>query len=132
MTHSQPLTLDQVDIHFSAWRKKRKKRTRIPEQLWNEATSLYPVYPIANIVKRLRLCRTDFTQKLPQSANQITPEEQNDFVQVDFAKDSIDMQPAYENKLIVELEKGDGSRLRIQQSIGEQTLRSIINCYLRG
>ena len=129
---SQALTLAKVNAHFCKWRKTRIKRTRIPEQLWNEATSLYPGYPIASIVKTLRLSRSDFTQKLEQSANQSKTEDQNDFVRIEFERERIDMQPEHDNTVIVELEKGDGSRLRIHQSMGDQALRSIINCYLRG
>lgn len=39
-------TIEQVKLHFETW---RKTRTKIPELLWNEAITLYPSYPMAEI-----------------------------------------------------------------------------------
>jgi len=115
----QALTIEQVTSHFAEWRNTRTKRTRIPEPLWTEAASLFPTYPTAIIVKALRLCRSDFEKRL----------EQHKEVSTEFVRVSVD-QPTIASFTTIELEKGDGSRLRIQQ-VSDGALLSVIDHYLR-
>jgi len=117
------LTIEQVTSHFQKWRNTRARRTRIPEPLWTEATSLHPSYPIANIVKALRLCRSDFEKRLEHSGEVTTTE----FVSISLDQTAITSSVG----ATVELERGDGSRLRIQQ-VNDNALLSVIDHYLRG
>jgi len=48
-------SLEQVRQRFESWRKRRKKRTRIPQNLWQAAVSLSEEYSICHLSKVLRV-----------------------------------------------------------------------------
>lgn len=61
---SSPLSLEKVCEHFAHWRQTRPhSRSRIPEQLWQEAISLSPYYSGKVICESLSLNMTSFYQK---------------------------------------------------------------------
>ena len=50
------LSLDDVKTHFEHWRTTRTKlRERIPQHLWDEVKTIFDRYPLAEIIKSLRI-----------------------------------------------------------------------------
>ncbi len=52
------LSLEQVRQRFEAWRQQRKKRTRIPQDLWQAAVALSEKYSLCHLSKALRVNHT--------------------------------------------------------------------------
>jgi hypothetical protein len=48
-------SLEQVQQRFESWRQRRKKRTRIPQNLWKAAVALSEEYSIFHLSKALRV-----------------------------------------------------------------------------
>ena len=122
---------NEVISHFEAWRTTRVGKSKIPAHLWQEAIDLYPSYSISEIIKPLRLGYTDFKKKLSQLKQNPMPV---DFIKIEQKTVSTDIsvtpqsQDRYQTTTI-ELEKGDGSRIKIQRQLNDQALLSIINGY---
>ena len=57
------LTFEEVREQFEQWRRTRKKRGLIPEQLWEAAVSLTKEYTIHEITKTLRLNYQKFKER---------------------------------------------------------------------
>ena len=57
-------TLEQVRQRFESWRQRRKKRTRIPQNLWQAAVvTLSEEYSICHLSKALRINYTALKKK---------------------------------------------------------------------
>lgn len=132
MESSNSLTLSEVISHFEAWRSTRIGKSRIPAHLWQEAIDLYPTYTVSEITRPLRLGHSDFKKKISQPHQKLAP---TDFIRIDQTADTTEVQGSHQpnkadQRATIELEKGDGSRLRIQRELNDQELLVIINGYL--
>lgn len=132
MESSNSLTLSEVISHFEAWRSTRIGKSRLPAYLWQEAIDLYPTYTVSEITKPLRLGHSDFKKKISQPHQKLAP---TDFIRIDQTTGKTEVQASYQpnkadHRATIELEKGDGSRLRIQRELNDQELLFIINGYL--
>lgn len=132
MESSNSLTLSEVITHFEAWRSTRIGKSRIPAHLWQEAINLYPTYTVSEITKPLRLGHSDFKKKISQLDQKLAP---TDFIRIDQTAAKTEIQKSYQpsksdQRATIELEKSDGSRLRIQRELNDQALLFIINGYL--
>jgi len=56
--------LEAVQAQFSHWRKNRKKRSRIPESLWDAAASLADGFSINELSKALRLNHSSLKDRI--------------------------------------------------------------------
>ena len=56
--------LKQVQEQFEHWRRTRRKRSAIPDTLWEAAVSLFPNYSLYRISKVLRLNYTDLKHRV--------------------------------------------------------------------
>ena len=77
MTQQQPKqkpTLEEVREQFKHWRRKRKKGTKIPTQLWSAAVKLSDRYSIPEISKGLVLNSTDLRKRIEHSRSDSLPE----------------------------------------------------------
>jgi hypothetical protein len=66
-THDLTITtpsLEQVRQRFESWRQRRKKRTRIPPNLWQAAIALSEEYSICHLSKVLRVNYTTLKEKV--------------------------------------------------------------------
>jgi len=66
-THDLSITnpsLEQVRQRFESWRQRRKKRTRIPRNLWQAGVSLSEEYSICHLSKVLRVNYTTLKEKV--------------------------------------------------------------------
>lgn len=123
--------LSEVISHFEAWRTTRVGKSRIPAHLWQEAIDLYPTYTISEITKQLRLGHSDFKRKISQTHQDLAPA---DFIRIDQTPTTLGLPTSHQavnedQTTTIELEKGDGSRIRIQRELNDQALLSLINGY---
>ena len=131
MESSNSLTLSEVISHFEAWRSTRIGKSRIPAHLWQEAIDLYPTYTVSEITKPLRLGHSDFKKKILHPQQKLAP---TDLIRIDQTTDKSEVQVSHQpnradQRATIELEKSDGSRLRIQRELNDQALLFIINGY---
>ena len=131
MESSNSLTLSEVIAHFEAWRSTRIGKSRIPAHLWQEALDLYPSYKVSEITKPLRLGLSDFKKKISQPHQALSS---TDFIRINQTPDKTELHVSHrpvinDQKTTIELEKGDGSRIRIQRELNDQALMSIIYGY---
>lgn len=69
----QSLTLELVEAAFCAWRAQRSSRAElIPNNLWSMALGLYPQYKRSIICHRLRLCGSQFKNRLEGEVKALT------------------------------------------------------------
>jgi hypothetical protein len=73
MTHSsvptRSITLQEVQIHFEAWRKRPDRETRIPEELWEAAARLCPEHSVHLVFRTLRLNYHDLKERLKHTGD---------------------------------------------------------------
>ena len=110
------LTLEVVAEHFERWRSNKNKGERIPESLWVEAIELVSDYPFSRVCRALHLCATDL--KRHQAALSADKEltvsgSERSFVEIDPAVVDQAMRSGG-TPVLIELERPDGLRLRIQ------------------
>ena len=118
------LTLEVVTEHFERWRRNKKKGERIPEPLWVEAIELVSDYPFSRVCRALHLCATDLKrhQAALSAGKELTVSgSERSFVEIDPAVVDQAMRPGG-MPVLMELERPDGLRLRIQSTHGANML----------
>lgn len=65
-------SLEQVQQRFESWRQRRKKRTRIPQNLWKAAAALSQEYSIFHLSKALRVNYTALKKQVVKFNTQQT------------------------------------------------------------
>ncbi len=111
MKHAPALprpTLAEVQLRFADWRKNKKHRKRIPEDLWAAAVMLSPEHSIHKISRTLRLGYTDFKKRVEshQSAYSSSTDPSQHFI-------PIDMPPMHSAECIIEMEHRNGNKMRM-------------------
>ena len=119
---SKKLTLETVSKHFKEWRNKKKQGERIPQQLWSESIALLSDHSVNRIARTLRLCPNDIKKHrdaLTVQGNITTPgSPAMTFIEIDQPLvGTVAAQTA-----LMELERPDGLRLRIQPANGADML----------
>jgi hypothetical protein len=102
-------TLEQVRQRFEFWRQRRKKRTRIPQNLWKAAIALSEEYSICHLSKTLRVNYTTLKRKV-ENAN-ATEEGPSHTLPTPFIELSAPSAPLIEST--IEMIKNDGSVMRM-------------------
>ena len=119
---SRKLTLETVSKHFREWRRKKKKGERIPQQLWSESIALLSDYSLTQIARTLRLCPNDIKKHrdaLTAQGSTTTPGSPTmTFIEIDQPL----VRVAAAQTALMELERPDGLRLRIQPATGADVL----------
>ncbi len=112
------LTLEAVAEHFEQWRSNKKKGERIPEFLWAEAIGLISDYPLSRVCRVLHLCAKDLKRhQAALSADKALADcgAERSFVEID--RGIVDQAlSASAAAVLMEMERPDGLRLRIQPS----------------
>ncbi len=114
------LTREEVAEHFEQWRSTKKKGEWIPERLWREAIGLLSDYSISEVGRTLRLSGTDLKRRqaeLTQDKHSGRCDAEMAFVEIDHRLVDRSVRPS-PGALLVELERPDGVRLRIQGTKG--------------
>ena len=101
-----PPTLEEVRQRFDHWREHRKRRTPIPESLWEGAVHLCASHSVYAVSRSLRLDYTALKRRLcsphpDSSASSLRP---SDFITLDVSHRG--------GECIVEMEKA-GARMRM-------------------
>ncbi len=111
---SKTLTLETVAKHFQEWRGKKKKGERIPNRLWLESIALLGDYSLNRVARTLHLCAADIKKRqeaLSSESSLTTPgSSEMTFVEIDHTL----VDAATRRNAVLELERPDGLRLRIQ------------------
>jgi len=105
-----PLSLEQVRQRFESWRRRRKKRTRIPQTLWQAAVSLSEEYSINHLSKTLSVNYTALKKKVINAKT--AKKETSGVSSSPFMELPVPAVPLTEST--IEMTKSDGSVMRIQ------------------
>ena len=101
-------TMSAVQARFADWRKNKKNRRRIPEDLWEAAVLLNNEYTLNQISRALKLSYSDLKKRI-KSHHQLlacksTPSQ--DFI-------SLDMPQMHSAECIIEMEHNNGNKMRM-------------------
>jgi len=117
--------LETVQAQFSDWRKNRKKRSPIPESLWDAATSLVDGFSINELSKALRLNHRSLKDRI-ETIQDKQPEEpcQPTFIELPALNLPVDS-----TEVSLELEKA-GARMKVHVK-GHIDVASLIQTFWR-
>jgi len=96
--------LEQVRLRFETWRRRREKRTRIPDSLWAAAVDLSGSYSVGRLSKTLRVNHAALKRRIRQRK----PEMPATFVELPFFPANMASQ------CTVEICRSDGAVLRMR------------------
>ena len=118
-------SLEQVQQRFESWRQRRKKRTRIPQNLWKAAVTLSEEYSICHLSKALRVNHSALKKQVVKfNTPEPSPSDVSPFVEL----------PAPAAPLIestIEMIKSDGSVMRMHvKGIGSLDLVELGRAFL--
>ena len=130
------LTLETVAEHFEQWRSSKKKRERIPEQLWQEAIDLLNRYGISQVTRTLRLSGSDLNKRRGMTARARrakltkTKDTRRDTAFVEIDPQAV-AQSSERNATTswLELQRPDGLRLRIHPGERRELL-TLVDCFM--
>ena len=127
---SKTLTLETVAKHFQDWRSKKNKGERIPDRLWLESIELLCDHSLNRVARTLHLCTSDIKKRqhaLSAQSGLTTPGSTGvTFVEID----PTGVDAAAAPTALMELERPDGVRLRIQPQTPADTL-ALLERFLR-
>ena len=114
--------LQTVSAIFAQWRSTRTPRSRIPEQLWQAAVDLAPLYSIHHIARALRLNYTELKHRIRKQPSQ---EQRTEFIEIDM-RQLLPKAPC-----VLELRSPSGFELKIHSFDRIQSqLAPLISCLL--
>lgn len=104
-------TLTDIQFKFAAWRKTKKHRSRIPEELWTAAVKLSRNHSICSISRALSLSYTNLKTRVKDSQEiqdkcKTTPS--LEFIPIDIVSSLTDSV-----ECIVEMEHRNGNKMRM-------------------
>ena len=109
-SRQQITSVERVRQRLERWRRTRKKRSRIPEQLWRESVEVARSYGVNQTARALRLDYYGLKQRLDAGldGSPVEKEGMGSFVELVAAS------PAEVPECLVELESASGTKMRIQ------------------
>jgi transposase-like protein len=118
--------LTQLTHHFAQWRQSRRTpRGRIPQGLWAQAVALTATLSVTRVAHRLGL--TSHALKRRRERLQGTPAPTSLFQAPQF----VEVAPAWRSPTTeVEIQRPDGTRLRIIYSAASPTLVPLLQTFL--
>ena len=99
-----PSTLAEVQTRFIDWRKNKKHRRRIPEDLWTAAVRLSPEHSLHKISTTLSLSYTDLKKRIKSDKTSPAISPAPDFI-------PIDIPHPHNTECIVEMEHYNGNKM---------------------
>lgn len=118
-TKQIPKPLEKTRERFESWRRKRKNKTAIPENLWEEAIGHCEKYGMGLTAKALRLNHSKLKKRKEASRKKIL----SPFVEL-MAKENVNIKPEKKSECHIEVEGADGKEIKIKL-IGEATAKVI-------
>jgi hypothetical protein len=101
--------VESVRLRLERWRRNRKHRSPIPEELWASAAELAGEYGLAKTARALRLDYYSLKERLGASGQPISPEAKTQPAFVELVPQA----PAAISECTVELEDPSGARMRV-------------------
>ncbi len=102
------ITLETVKQQFATWRKSRKHRSRIPDELWEATVGLSGQYSIHHISKALRINHTTLRDRIAARNMSENPETQACFFELTPPLPSSPI-----SECLVEMENRHGEKMRM-------------------
>ena len=121
--------LDQLAGQFEHWRQTRPSpRSRIPQELWDQAVSLTRALPPSRVAKQFRLGLTDLKKRMAihHKATAAAPPTTPGFAEVPPAPAWPQVTPATQ----IELHRADGARLYFHSSESTPPLVALVRSFL--
>lgn len=108
---SQP-TITEVQSRFALWRKARKPRERIPEDLWSAAVMLCESYSVNEISRTLRLNHSSLRDRVlaHKTRQPPVPNPPQSFI-------TIDMVQTHTAECTIEMEHRNGNRMKMHLKV---------------
>lgn len=103
--------LEQVRLRFETWRRRREKRTRIPDSLWEAAVELSGRYSVGCVSKALRVNHTALKSRIRRMKPE-APVSATFFELPLFAANAT-------SQCTVEISRGDGAVMRMRFEGGD-------------
>jgi hypothetical protein len=103
-------TFEVVRNQYESWRKRRRRRSRIPESLWQAAIGLCQEHSIGEVSRTLRLNYNGLKNRVTRSRDRGPAVGQGsdlNFVKLDFGA------PVAPSECLVEMEASNGARMRM-------------------
>lgn len=108
MSEKKEPTLEEVQQLFEEWRRNKKRRERIPEELWKAAITLSKQFSAHQISKLLHLNHTAVRDHVrAEKQEEEIQEKEAGFIEFDV------IQPAIAGDCVIEIEKGGGAKMRM-------------------
>jgi len=101
--------VESVRLRLESWRRNRKRRSPIPEQLWASAAELAGEYGLAKIARALRLDYYSLKERLGPGNQPISPEAKTQPMFVELVPQA----PAAISECTIELDDPAGARMRV-------------------
>jgi hypothetical protein len=105
--------LAEVRAELQAWRGQRRKGDRIPEKLWRRATQAVRQYGVNPVSRALRLDYYELKRRTGNGERQVTRKHGPVFVEMSAGLGAEALGQEVGLACVVELEKGNGTRMRI-------------------
>ena len=133
-TIKQALSLNQVNQQFEQFRSGRKKQTKFPDTLWQQAITLLEHHSMTEVSRALRVSAQQIKAQMLKSRP-------NNDVQIDFVEikrpidknEAFNIEPQSDNalKTKVEIKRPDGAYLIISQ-LPEAALSKLLTHFMGG
>jgi hypothetical protein len=107
--------IDEVSEQFKQWRQTRQAREKIPQELWDSAARLASKYSVNRVSKALRISYEGLRKRLGNEKYEVKPS----FMELGAGNFLTPSQ------CIVELEKADGSKMRLM--VGDEHAVELIS-----
>jgi hypothetical protein len=104
-THATDPAIEEVRQRLESWRKIKKHRQPIPEDIWQDAAGLARKYSVNTISKTLRLSYTDLKDRVCGPSK--TKQKSSDFIEIGYS------QPSIIPETTIEMENKKGSRFKV-------------------
>jgi hypothetical protein len=107
-----PAKVDEIGRRIEHWRRTREKRTAMPEELWQEATTLARSHGVYQVSKALAVSYERLRERVDRR-EQDRKASAGNFVELDPLQTG---GLSGLRRAVIELEKADGTRLTVQTS----------------
>jgi hypothetical protein len=123
--------LADLAAQFEQWRRTRATtQERIPQPLWDQAVVLTTLLPCSQVAKRLRLSPTDLKKQCLARQGAVVAEATSPhpgFIEV---TTPLFGTAAVANATLIEVERPDGARLRLQYRTAPPPLATVLRVFL--
>jgi hypothetical protein len=120
--------LDQLAGQFEHWRQTRSHPAeRIPTRLWKQAAALARVLPYSRVAQHVRVSPSDLKKHMA-TAHDAKPATSPRFVEVPPTPAC----PSATQAVEIELERPDGTRLRLRCSESTSAVTALVRTFLEG